>query len=111
MTPVVKWNPRCIYLMKETKINQNLTILKGVDTWKNPLTVRPIVCLGPTVTSNLPPPTSRKEILCRMYTGMATTDCEPMWYDRSLEFPSGGINDSTRSDCRTTDNYVNENSV
>lgn len=38
--------------------------------WK--LTVLPMVCLGPTVTSNLPEPPSLKLILCRKYTGIAT---------------------------------------
>jgi hypothetical protein len=63
------------------------------------LTVLPMVCLGPTVMSRRPPPASRKDMLCRTYIGMATIFCDPIWYDISRKFPSGGMKDRNLSDC------------
>lgn len=41
-------------------------------------TVLPMVCFGPTVISNLPPPNSLRLILCLTYIGIATILCDPI---------------------------------
>jgi hypothetical protein len=58
-----------------------------------------MVCFGPTVMSRRPPPASRKDMLCRTYIGMVTIFCDPIWYDISRKFPSGGMKDRNLSDC------------
>lgn len=37
-----------------------------------------MVCFGPTVISNLPPPNSLRLILCLTYIGIATILCDPI---------------------------------
>lgn len=64
-----------------------------------PSKVLPNVCLGPTVISNFPwSPAALNNKLWRTYIGIATTLCEPIWYESSLKFPSGGMNDKILSD-------------
>lgn len=65
---------------------------------KKILTVLPIVCFGPTVISNLPPPGSFRLILCLTYIGIATILCDPIWYERRRKLPSGGMKESILSD-------------
>ena len=65
---------------------------------QNLLTVRPIVCLGEIVMSNFPVPFAENESWCRTLMGIATLLWDPIRYDISLKFPSGGINDKILSD-------------